>query len=200
MLKISSNNLKTQMKIISLKIITATIFTIVLGACGGGSSDSGGPAAPVAPPLTLFTAGAYNGELNLTTEGENIVSDTSPTPLLLEVTGNVAGAQQVRVAFAQFSGTSAIGPDGEFSIPSGVFPLRVSDNRNRIIATCQGELLFDGTFVGDTVSGNATTTAPFVCDLQDLGPITLTGTFEASLGAAKRFGSGQGIVVKASNY
>lgn len=179
----------------------ALCSAVTLTACGGGSSNSGGGPAPVAPPVfTLFATGIYSGVETGTTEGKNIVSNNDPNPIRLEVQGSVAGNQQVRVAYLQFSGTSSIGPDGQFSIPSGSFPIRVSDRNNRVISTCLGELLFEGTFAGNTVSGSVMTTSPFVCDDARFGPITYTSTFEATLGAAKLVFFEQELIVWALDY
>lgn len=184
--------------------MVSTIFcAIILSACGGGSSSSGGAPAPVLPTFTLFTPGLYNGDLNLGLEGQNIISDDEPTPLVLEVLGSVAGSQKVSISFAQFSGTSSIGPDGEFSIPTGIFPIRIVDRNNRVISSCRGELLFEGTFSGDNVSGNVTTLTPFTCDQPDLGPLMGSGTFEATQGGGggpSSAGFGRDIFVKALNY
>jgi len=183
--------------ILSIKTIITFCCALVLSACGGGSSDSGGPPAP---PLTLFTAGLYNGTLDLTLEGQNVEdAGAGPVPLTLEVQGGVAGSQQVSVAFTQFSGTSAIGPDGEFSIPSGTFPLMVTDSNDQVVSTCVGALLFEGTFVGDEVSGGVTTTTAFTCDSSEFGPLTLAGPFQATQGAAKRAGFDRDITVRALN-
>ncbi|MBL4671102.1 MAG: hypothetical protein JKX81_02490 [Arenicella sp.] len=188
-------------KTLSFKMVFTVFCAITLTACGGGSSSSGGAPAPVLPSFTLFTTGLYNGDLNLAFEGKNIV-DTSdePTRMVVEVLGVVAGSQQVRIAFAQFSGTSSIGPDGGFSIPTGLFPIRIRGRNNQVISTCRGEFLFDGTFSGNTVSGNVTTLMSFTCDRPDFGPLTATGTFEASQGASKLAGFGRDITVEALNY
>ena len=184
-----------------MKMVLTIFYAIILSACGGGSSNSGGGPAPVTPTFPFFETGLYNGGLTLTFEGNNIV-DTSdePTSMVVEVAGVAAGNQQVRIAFAEFSGTSSIGPDGEFSIPTGLFPIRVRGRNNQVIATCRGELLFDGTFSGNMVSGSVSTTMTFTCDRADFGPLTAMGSFEASQGAAKLAGFGAGITVNALNY
>jgi hypothetical protein len=185
----------------SIKMAFSIFCAIIITACGGGNSSSGGAPAPVLPSFTLFDVGLYSGNLNLTFEGQNIVdSSDEPTPFVIEVLGSVAGSQQVGIAFAQFSGTSSIGPDGEFSIPTGTFPIRIADRNNRVVSTCRGDLLFEGTFLGSDVSGNVTTVMSFSCDRSEFGPLTLTGTFEATLGATKSVGFGRDITVKASNY
>lgn len=174
---------------------------MALSACGGGSSNSGSGPAPVAPPaFTLFATGIYSGVENGTLEGNNIVFNNDPNPIRLEVQGSVPGNQQVRVAYLQFSGTSSIGPEGQFSIPSGSFPIRVSDRNNRVISTCLGELLFEGTFSGNAVSGSVVTTSPFVCDDSRFGPITNMSTFEATQGAGKLVPFDQEFIVWALDY
>ena len=185
-----------------LKIAVFSFTALAVGACGGGSTSSGGPVVPVAPPLTFFSVGFYDGTTTLTGSGENIVPTNDETGgISLEVRGSVAGQQQVRIAFAQFSGTSAIGPDGEFSIPSGLFSISIRGVRsNSIIARCRGELLFEGVFNDSSVSGNITSTTDFTCDVPDLGPLTLSGTFEANQGAAKRFESTGAVILWATNY
>jgi len=164
----------------------------LVSACGGGSSNSGGaPAAPPPPPFPLFGVGIYNGTSTLTSEGENIIGGTADGAISLEVFGGIAGSQQVRIAFREFSGTSAILREGQFSIPSGMFPIRVTTDGGFLITTCRGEFLFEGTFstTANTVSGTVMTTTPFICDdsrFGQIGPITTNGTFEASLGAAAK--------------
>lgn len=184
------------------KIVLFSVATLMLGACGGGSTSSGGAVAPVAPPLPFFTEGFYDGTTTLTGSGENIVPSNDETGgISLEVRGGVAGQQQVRIAFAEFSGTSAIGPDGEFSIPSGLFSISIRGVRNNaIVGRCRGELLFDGVFNDSTVSGNITTTTDFSCDAPDLGPLTLTGAFEASLSVSKRLSNTSPVILWATNY
>ncbi len=184
------------------KLAFFSCIVLSVGACGGGSTSSGGPVAPVAPPLTFFPVGFYDGTTTLTSSGENIVSsDDVGGSISIEVRGGVAGQQQVRIAFAEFSGTSAIGPDGEFSIPSGLFTISIRGVRsNSIVGRCRGELLFDGVFNDSMVSGNITTTTDFTCDTPDLGPLTLTGTFEAAQGAAKRVSTSGEVVLWATNY
>ncbi len=185
-----------------IKVVFFSITTLMLAACGGGSTSSGGPVAPVAPPFPFFSEGFYDGTTTLSGSGENIVPSNDDTgSISIEVRGGVAGQQQVRIAFAQFSGTSAIGPDGEFSIPSGLFSISIRGVRsNSIIARCRGELLFEGVFNDSSVSGNITSTTDFTCDVPDLGPLTLSGTFEANQGAAKRFESTGAVILWATNY
>jgi hypothetical protein len=188
-------------KNLSIKMVFTILCAITVTACGGGSSNSGGAAAPVLPAFTLFVTGLYSGDLILDFEGNNIVdSSEDPSRIFLEVLGVVPGSQQVGISFAQFSGTSSIGPDGEFSIPSGIFPIRILDRNDQVVSTCRGEMLFDGVFSDNSVSGSVATTMIFTCDRADLGPLTLTGTFEASQGTAKLAGFGRDVTVRALNY
>lgn len=188
-------------KKLSIKLVSTILCALILSACGGGSSSSGGAPAPVLPTFTLFTTGLYNGDLNLSFEGQNIVDDNDePTGIVFEVLGSVAGSQKVGISFAQFSGTSSIGPDGQFSIPTGSFPIRIFGRNNQVVSTCRGELLFDGTFSGDMVSGDVTTLMSFACDQSDLGPLTAMGTFQATLGGGKSAGFGREMNVRALNY
>ena len=168
-------------------ILLLAMTTALLTACGGGGSNSGGaPAAPPPPPFPLFSTGDYSGTLTLTLDGQGITFNNEPQSFGLEVTGDIPGTQQVRIAFRQFSGTSAILREGTFSIPSGPFPLRIVNRGGSLISQCTGELQFDGTFANDAVSGTVTVTQDFTCDRAGFGPITGSGTFDASLGSAKR--------------
>lgn len=192
------------MKILKIKryfyALLVALSATLIGACGGGSSSSGGaPTAPPPPPFPLFTAGEYSGTLTLALEGEGVVFNNDSQPFGLEVIGNVAGTQQVRIAFLQFSGTSAILREGQFSIPSGAFPLRITTRGGTLLSTCTGELLFEGTFANDTVTGTVTTSRNFVCDRSEFGPISGSGTFEATPGSAKRLGGDGSVLTVIAN-
>lgn len=140
--------------------------------CGGGSSNSGGGGAAMFQPI-LVPAGNYIGTrtYTLSTPGVDSVTETGDFSLTVISAGNV---QQVRIAFRQFSGTSSIGPNQEFSIPSGTFP----------VEDCNGSVVFSGSFSGNSVSG--TETGSFNCPNSIV--ISLDGTFEATLQVAKTNG------------
>jgi hypothetical protein len=186
---------------LSIKMVFTILCAITITACGGGSSNSGGPPAPVVPAFTLFTSGLYSGDLILDFVGKNIENGSDePGRIVFDVSGVVPGSQQVGIRFAQFSGTSSIGPDGEFSIPTGAFPIRIRDRNDQVLSTCRGELLFEGVFSNNMVSGSVATIMTFVCDRADFGPLTLTGTFEASQGTTKLAGFDRDVSVRALNY
>jgi hypothetical protein len=188
-------------KNLSIKMVFSILCAITVTACGGGSSNSGGAPAPVLPAFTLFAVGLYNGDLILDFVGENIQNGSDePGSIVLEVLGVVPGSQQVGIRFAQFSGTSSIGPDGQFSIPTGAFPIRIRDRNDQVVSTCRGELLFEGVFSDTMVSGSVSTSMTFICDRAGFGPLTLTGTFEASQGTTKLAGFDRDVSVRALNY
>lgn len=175
------------MSVQQFKLLTVCCVSALLFACGGSSSSSGGPVSPPPPSLPFFSIGEYSGTLILNLNGRNIISeDDQPSSLGLEVLGAVAGMQQVRIAFRQFSGTSAIGPNGGFSIPSGPFRIPIQDRSGGLITTCTGQLLFDGVFAGSSATGTVTVTQDFACEDADFGPLSGDGTFEAAFGASKR--------------
>ena len=178
---------------ITLALFQKTTFvgvcSLFLAACGGGSSNSGGPVAPPPPSFTFYNAGQYSGTIQFNFVGENIVdTNDEPTFFSPRVTGTVAGNQQIGIRFTRFGGTSAIGLNGGFSIPSGLFNLNViSTSSGEILTRCEGEYLFEGTFSNATsLSGNVTTTTPFVCEDSGFGPVTASGPFEANFGSAKQ--------------
>ena len=170
------------------KIAFVGFCSLFLNACGGGKSNSGGTVAPPAPSFTLYSAGQYSGTIRFDLVGENI-RDSNPerTSFSPFVTGTVAGNQQISIRFTRFSGTSAIGPNGEFRIPSGPFNINIiSSSSGAIISRCSGEYQFEGTFSSATsLTGDLTTIMPFVCDDPTFGPVTVTGPFEANFGSAK---------------
>lgn len=182
------------------KLILIFLVSLMQISCGGGSSNSGGeqvqtPSVPTAP---LFVVGLYSGTIDFIIEGENVIDlQEEPSPFTLEVIGNLAGGQQVRVAFREFSGTSLIGEMGGFSIPSGSFRIPVRDDSGRDITICTGAIQFDGTFSNTVATGEVSTQAPFVCNDSDFGPITLTAAFEATFGASKRGGLSDDVSVQA---
>lgn len=183
------------------KTTLACIISVFLVACGGGSSNSG-PTAPPPPSFTLYSSGQYSGTIDFSFVGEGIV-DTSEEPTVFspQVQGTTAGRQQIRIGFRQFSGTSSIGPNGEFSIASGPFGLAVRDMSGGVVTRCNGEFLFEGTFSDSTsLSGNVTTTSPFICEETRLGPVTATGPFEATFGAAKQGALGSEISAYAADF
>ncbi len=170
-----------------LKRSLTMTFLIAIAGCGGGDSSSGGQIAPVVNTATFFTTGLYNGTITQNFDGNGLITGEDDTlGITLEVLGNTAGSQQVRLAYVQFSGSSSILADGQFSIPSGVFPFQIVDQRDRLITTCNGALLFEGIFVGTSVTGTVTTTNTFTCASSRFGPVTISGTFEATFGSAKR--------------
>ena len=109
-------------------------------------------------------------KLNLFLHVNGRRDDTNPFSLSVTTNGNV---QTVRIAFTEFSGTSVIGANQEFSIPSGDLDIG---------SGCVGSVTYDGRFEGSSVSGSET--GRFVCP--DGFLINLDGTFEATLQTAKR--------------
>ena len=180
-------------KITVVQKLRATLVCVsatFLIACGGGSSNSGATTAvaPPAPVFTLYSEGLYSGTLNLTFTGKNILdSDDEPISFSPSVLGSIAGSQQLRIVFLQFSGNAVINTNGAFSLPTSPFDIAVRERSGNILTRCKGDLLFEGTFSNSTsLSGNVTTSSPFICDNSNFGPLMVTGPFEASFGAAKQ--------------
>jgi hypothetical protein len=132
---------KTKLAKFSKTTLTG-ICCVFLIACGGSGSNSGGPAAPPAPVFTLYSVGEYSGTTRFTFEGENIVDGSDePSPFSPSVFGSVAGNQQIRIRYREFGGTSAIGPNGGFSVPSGTFPLPVRERSGRDVTLCKRDII-----------------------------------------------------------
>jgi hypothetical protein len=89
-----------------------------------------------------------------------------------------AGAQQVRIQFLEFSGSSSVGVNQEFSIPSGSFP----SPSGQPGVNCTISIVFAGRFIESTATGTeqGTITCPNVG-----GVLTISGTFEATLSNGK---------------
>ncbi len=185
---------------LKLRSVVLALTCLLIASCGGGSSSSGGQPAPIPPTATLYGTGTYSGEIDFLFAGENIIdTQDEPTPFSLQVIGNVAGGQQVRIAFQQFSGTSIISDTGAFSIPSGDFQIPVRDRAGRVTTRCTGMLLFDGSFGASSVAGTVTSTSQFVCADSRLGPISVTGTFEVTFGSSSKNGGSSDLGVRAIN-
>lgn len=144
----------------------------LLASCGGGSSS--GPSGP--PPIEV-QAGVYSGTLTLNFNRDGELLDTSTIPFEITVAGSGV-TQQVIIAFREFSGSSSVGPNQEFRIPSGRFPFQIGVEG----VSCTMALVFDGRFVGQTVAG--TVEGMLNCNPNNI-VFDMTGSFEASLSQGK---------------
>jgi len=145
--------------VVLLLSLTGLSFT----ACGG-SSNSGGSQVPV----VLVQPGIYSGTQTFSFVFNGVADEPQMSPFELTVAG-----REVILAFRQFSGTSAIGANQEFAIPSGQF--RIESGVPGVLCTI--ELLFEGRFSGDTATG--TVEGPIDCP-GVTGTLSLTGTFSVS--------------------
>ena len=84
---------------------------------------------------------------------------------------------EIIIAYREFSGTSALGPNQEFSIPSGRFTLFTQDG-----VTCRIQIVFSGRFVGQSASG--TIQGDMRCNPGNTTFI-VEGTFNVSLSSQK---------------
>lgn len=148
------------------------LLSASLSACGGGSSNSGG-----GPPPIVVQSGFYEGTQTLTFSTATNPGEAETTPFELSVSG-VAPSQQVLLRYREFSGTSSIGPNQEFRIPSGRFPIDSGADD----LSCTIALVFEGRFVGTTANG--TITGDIVCEPGNF-VIDVNGTFTVSLALSK---------------
>jgi len=164
------------MKKISLTFLLC-IYSILLSACGGGSSSSGSP-------QILYSEGDYTGALFLMIGNSDYASELTETSVTFTVSGSQIGTQRVSVAFVQFSANSLIDSAGKFSIASGIISLRIVDpSREQTFATCQGELIFDGVIFNTSIEGDIT--GQFNCPFSN-SPLIADGTFSANLNSVKQ--------------
>lgn len=154
------------------QLTLASILLVTISACGGGSSSSDG-----GPPPIVVQSGFYEGTLTIEFFTDNQPGEPETGPFELSVSG-VAPTQQVLIRYREFSGTSSVGANQEFRIPSGRFP--VSSGVDGV--SCEMLFIFDGRFVGTTASGALT--GDVVCQPNNV-VINLRGTFEASLALSK---------------
>lgn len=183
----------------TFKFFAVASAAIILAACGDSKSNSGGPVAPPAPALKFFATGTYDGTRETVAEGNNIDPEPRVSPFRLSVIGAAPGAQQVRVAFLEYSGTSLIQQDGSFSVPSGNFRVSVVDRNDSVLTRCLGAVNYSGVVADNRITGTMETTRRFVCDNPRWGPIVRTATFDLALVSGKLSGANQDISVRASN-
>jgi hypothetical protein len=146
-------------------------LTLLLTGCGGGGTSSG--AGPT--PAGVGAAGTYGGNATLTVSGgpANSVSVTGPVTITISPTGMVTvDTGDVVTASGALTGES-------FEAMMPLAPIG-----NQIGIPCSGDIVFNGTVAGTSITGNVSSTSGSTCAGM---PANWSGSFTASkVGKAPR--------------
>lgn len=149
----------------NMKKIIFVLSLLVLSACGGGGSDSGGTAASPGPAPLASLVGVYNGSATLTASAAGI-SETDTFPITITVTED---------AMVRFDGDE---PDETFTVPlsdTGAFSGSLTINE----AECSGSVMLNGSVDGTTAAGTISGAGQCIVSGASFD-VDLTGDFSAS--------------------
>lgn len=157
---------------------SALVLALIVSACGGGSSNSGGASAPPVGQTVFAKEGLYSGTRNYTLSSPGLPDLVESSEFSMVVSGAGIG-QQAIIRFSEFSGSSSIDTNLNFSVPSGnLQPALIRRGQ-----PCPGSTQFAGRFQGDQVTG--TENGTFTCPGGQV--VTINGTFQATLQLAGKF-------------
>jgi len=153
--------------VLKMKKIIISLFSLILVACGGGGSDSGGMSEPTLPGTNVPESfvGVYSGTLNVSASALGL-TETDSFPITVTVTND---------AMVRFDGDS---PEETFTVGienGGVFRGTLNINEDE----CTGAVNVEGTVNGSVASGSLSGEGR--CSLNGTNvSVTLSGDFSAN--------------------